>query len=237
MKKMPKMDVEDLANIEDEIFDDTSEESIMNNITQLSKIKSPLKWAGGKSRILNNIFTYVPKDTTRLIEPFFGGGSVGLNINCPEIIINDSNEILMNFWESIQSNSDKFIEEVSKIFIGENNTSSKFYELRTEFNSTTDTFRKSVLFLYLNKHCFNGLCRFNSKGEFNVPFGKYKSINAPIDEIKNVSKRIIFYTLLNKDFRHVFELVEEGTVVYCDPPYVPLSKTANFSDYGKEGFT
>jgi len=205
--------------------------------------RSPLKWAGGKFRLLDKIIpVLLPSSRKRFLEPFFGGGSVGLNIDPFNIIentfiVNDSNEALVDFWNAIKNDTEYFIEIISQYFTPEFNNEIKYYELRKCFNETDDHFLKGVLFLYLNKHCFNGLCRFNSKGLFNVPFGKYTSPTLPIDEIRLAAKKLQNFQILNVDFRDILRMANDGDCVYCDPPYLPLTKTANFSAYGVKEFS
>jgi DNA adenine methylase len=108
--------------------------------------------------------------------------------------------------------------------------------LRLEFNESDDPFRRSVIFVYLNRHGFNGLCRYNSKGRFNVPFGKYDNPGFPMAEIHafaEAAKRIEF---VHRDFVSTMSEAREGDVIYCDPPYVPLSVTSNFTSYSSGAF-
>jgi DNA adenine methylase len=129
------------------------------------------------------------------------------------------------------------VKECKNLFVVNNNEDA-FYQLREEFNSTKDKFRKATLFIYLNRHCFNGLCRYNAGGKFNVAFGKYaKSPYFPEKEFVACIEIIKKFKIYNKDFRGIFEMVEPGDLVYADPPYVPLSTSANFSRYTKTGFT
>lgn len=108
--------------------------------------------------------------------------------------------------------------------------------MRTLFNETSDTRLKSALFIYLNRHCFNGLCRYNSKGGFNVPFGTYKNPGFPENEMRAffIKSRTAKFKVL--DFKEAMNSAVVGDVVYCDPPYVPLSLTSNFTDYAVGGF-
>lgn len=200
------------------------------------KIKPPLKWAGGKSKILDDLKKKFPKKCERYFEPFVGAGSMALNVDYPKIIINDSNETLIAFWKFLQKDGAKFIDECEKLFIPENNSKEVFYALRKEFNTTDDVFRKATLLLYLNRHCYNGLCRYNSSGEFNVPIGSYKEPYFPRKELKNCLSKVQYFEIHNIDFREILDMAKEGDLVYCDPPYMPLSDTANFNSYSKNGF-
>lgn len=217
--------------------------------------KSPLKWAGGKYRLLHDIFEFFPREYKdenfvfesdikskpfyRFVEPFFGGGSVGLNTEgfSKKGIINDSNKELINFWKTVKEKPEELLDKCKLYFTPQNNTEDAFYKNRETFNTTSDILEKAALFLYLNKHCFNGLCRFNKSGKFNVPFGKYKSPVLPVKELNIASQTLKNFDILNLDFRDIMNMTGEGDAVYCDPPYLPLSITSNFSSYGVEEFT
>ncbi len=199
-------------------------------------MKPFLKWAGGKYRIVDRILTSLPFGQ-RLVEPFAGSGAVFLNANYEEYLIADINADLINLFKQVQVEGTEFIEYAATFFIDQNNSEGSFYEFRDEFNCTNDIVKKSALFIYLNRHCFNGLCRYNSKGKFNVPFGRYAKPSFPSPELLNFhlkSQRAVFEIA---DFKATMEKVDCGSVVYCDPPYAPLSATSNFSDYTQDGFS
>jgi DNA adenine methylase len=199
-------------------------------------MKPFLKWAGGKYKIINRIQQAIPSGK-QLIEPFAGSGAVFLNIEFEEYLIADTNSDLINLYKQIQTHGEDFSAYASSLFTPGNNTETAFYELRAEFNSCTDIARKSAIFIYLNRHCFNGLCRYNSKGQFNVPFGRYSKPNFPSIEILNFHKKSQRAIFENSDFKTIMEKASIESVVYCDPPYAPLTPTANFSSYTKDGFT
>ncbi|MCY7367238.1 MAG: Dam family site-specific DNA-(adenine-N6)-methyltransferase, partial [Chamaesiphon sp.] len=133
-------------------------------------MKPFLKWAGSKYKIIDKITESLP-DGNRLIETFVGSGSVFLNTNYHEYIVADTNADLINLYSCIKDKGIDFIEYAKHLFVSENNNQESFYSLRKEFNETQDVDKKSAIFIYLNRHCFNGLCRYNSKNQFNVPFG------------------------------------------------------------------
>ncbi len=200
------------------------------------KMKPFLKWAGGKFKIIDRIQQALPHGK-RLIEPFSGSGAVFLNVDFEEYLIADMNADLICLYKQVQAYGEDFVNYASTLFTSDNNTEAAYYELRMEFNTCADHARKSALFVYLNRHCFNGLCRYNAKGAFNVPFGRYARPVFPKIEMLDFhekSQRVIFEVA---DFRAVMEKADIGSVVYCDPPYTPLSTTANFSSYTKDGFT
>ena len=144
-----------------------------------------LKWAGGKFRLTDDLNRVFPKRKQCLIEPFVGAGAVFLNSHFERYILADINPDLINLFNIVKENVDAYIEACKPIFFAENaNTADYYYAQREAFNQSTDPFERSVLFLYLNRFGFNGLCRYNSKNEFNVPFGAYKTHYFPEDELR-----------------------------------------------------
>lgn len=198
--------------------------------------KSFLKWAGGKSQSLNLISEHCEWIENRLIEPFVGSGVVSLNVPAPFYIIGDTNDDLINVFRVLKENDESFIAEISKYFVDENNKEENYYELRKRFNKTKSDKERASLFIYLNRHCFNGLCRYNRKGEFNVPFGKYKDVYFPSKELLNFKKHLEKCEIYCQDFEDTMRMATKDDVMYCDPPYVPLSETAKFTDYSTDGF-
>lgn len=198
-------------------------------------MKPFLKWAGSKYKVIDKIINALPKGQ-RLVEPFSGSGAVFLNTQYEQYLIADANVDLINLYRCLQQYGYEFINYTNGLFVAENNQELQYYQLREEFNNTNDVFRKSALFVYLNRHCFNGLCRYNTKGGFNVPFGRYKSPLLPQKEMIGFwhkSQSVVFQVA---DFKQTLAQVKEGDVVYCDPPYAPLTDTANFSSYTQDGF-
>lgn len=172
-----------------------------------------------------------------MIEPFTGTAAVFLNTNYEAYLLADSNPDLINLYTQLVGEKDEFIDYCSSLFIPDNNAKTRYYELREEFNETDDPRRKSALFLYLNRHCYNGLCRYNKSGKFNTPFGLYKKPSLPKKEMKDFITAAINTTFMNASFTDSMRLAGTGDVVYCDPPYAPLSKTAYFTDYHPGGFS
>jgi DNA adenine methylase len=201
----------------------------------MKNVRPPLKWAGGKYQIVNKIREQLPKGN-RLIEPFVGSGVVFLNSSFQRYTVNDLNEDLIAFYRSLKKLRDTFISRCKPLFTPENNAAERYYELRDEFNSTTDKERKSAIFLYINKHGYNGLCRYNASGEFNVPFGRYRKPYFPEKELRLMASKLQKTAICCQDFESVMRNAEPGDVVYCDPPYVPLSDTSNFTSYSAGGF-
>lgn len=201
----------------------------------MTTLKPFLKWAGNKYRIVDRIRGLLPTGT-RLIEPFAGAGAVFLNTGFASTMVNDLNSDLIQLYRTLQSDGPSFIDECKQLFNPHYNTSEAYYQLRTEFNSTTDVKRKAVLFMYLNRHGYNGLCRYNQSGGFNVPFGRYKRPYFPYEEMMFFYHKSQSATFTCEDFETVMSRAEVGDAIYCDPPYVPLSDTAKFTSYSAEGF-
>ncbi|MEZ0323832.1 MAG: Dam family site-specific DNA-(adenine-N6)-methyltransferase [Hydrogenothermaceae bacterium] len=201
-------------------------------------MKPILKWAGSKYKIVENIKAVLPAGD-RLVEPFVGSAALFLNTDYKSYLLNDLNKDLINFYKILIEYKKEFISYCKTFFVPSNNTKDAYLRLREEFNKTNDIFYKSALFLYLNRHGYNGLCRYNSKGWFNVPFGKYDKPYFPQEEmeyfLKKVERAEVQFTA--KDFRDILLECKTKDVVYCDPPYVPLSKSSNFSSYYTNGFS
>lgn len=197
-----------------------------------------LKWAGGKFRLVGKILNELPKGK-RFIEPFAGSATIYLNITMPEAVICDINSDLISLYTILQQEGKTFIDYAQQFFIEKNNEEERYYELRENFNESSEPYLKAALFLYLNRHCFNGLVRYNVHGKFNVPFGSYSNPYFPLNEMLNFFKKTkkVKTLFAVKDFRQVFENLQSGDVVYCDPPYMPLSHTASFTEYAGKVFT
>jgi DNA adenine methylase len=194
-----------------------------------------LKWAGGKYQIIERIRQLLPKGK-RLIEPFVGSGAVFLNTDFPRYLLADNNADLINIFKYMKKERQDFIDYSATFFGPRKNTESVFLRNREIFNTTDDLRLKAALFLYLNKHTFNGLMRYNSSGKFNVSFGRYKKPYFPEKEMLFFIKKIRKASIRYADFLFTMNQAQPGDVVYCDPPYIPLSHTANFTKYGAAGF-
>lgn len=200
-----------------------------------------LKWAGNKQRILPHLLPHIGTPN-RYCEPFGGSLSVALNVEANEYILNDINCDLINLYRNLlEDKDDTFIQYCKEMFIRDTNTKEMFLCHRELFNRATSAIDRSILFVYLNRHCFNGLTRYNKKGKFNVPFGQYNSPSFPYAEMMNF--RMVFlqrkYQLYCLSFEDsiLYDSLEKSDIVYFDPPYVPVSTTASFTDYSTTGFT
>ena len=207
-----------------------------------NKLVSPvLKWVGGKRQLLPSIKPMLPKRITSYCEPFVGGGAVLFELQPKKAIINDINSDLILVYTVIRDNVEALIELLETY----PNEESFYYELRnidrdqTKYNKLSEIERAARV-IFLNKTCYNGLYRVNNAGEFNSPFGKYKSpniVNAPVLRAVSTYFNSSEITFSTTDFELVLEQVRKGTFVYLDPPYDPVSDTSSFTGYSKGGFS
>ena len=201
-------------------------------------VRSSLKWPGGKKRVLNHIRSILPiSGKTRLVEPFVGGGSVFLNLTFDEYLLCDTNNDLISLYKAMKRAPKKFQKQAHTLFTEQNNTPDKYYELRETFNNTDDPYQRALLFLFLNRHGYNGLCRYNKSGGYNVPFGKYKKPYFPEIELEFLASKLKKASFIVGDFEQAFEHIKQGDVVYCDPPYSPINRTSNFTAYSGVEFS
>lgn len=196
-----------------------------------------LKWAGGKYSLLPELDRLIPAGK-RLIEPFVGGGSVFLNSDKHErFLLADVNADLINLYQMLAVVPDSVIYEAMKAF-RHLNDAENYMVIREAFNAQRlDAVERAAAFLYLNRHCFNGLIRYNLDGFFNVGFGKYKAPYFPEEEIEAFKRKAHACVFMNAGFRRTLALAGDGDVVYCDPPYEPLPGTAGFTNYAAGGFS
>lgn len=204
-------------------------------------VQPVVKWVGGKRQILETIEPLLPREISTYCEPFLGGGALLFHLQPDTAIINDSNKELMLVYRVIQENVEGLIEELNRF----ENTAEFFCQVRAwdqdaEFYAALPDVKKAARMLYLNKTCFNGLYRVNSRGRFNVAYGRYKrpkivdipALKAVSDYLKGTS-----VSMTSLDFAEVLKRVPEDAFVYLDPPYDPVSETANFTGYTRSGFT
>lgn len=202
----------------------------------MTKIRSFLKWAGSKYNCLQEITSALPPGR-RLIEPFSGSGVIFMNTDYPNYLMAESNLDLIEVFSVLQQQGEAFITYCQAHFNAETNRKEHYYQMRTHFNKLPLSFEKSALFLYLNRHGYNGLCRYNSKGIYNVPFGLYVKPYFPREEMLLFHQKSHKAQFIHNDFRNTFALAERGDVVYCDPPYVPLAEHTKPLPYTQKKFS
>jgi len=194
-----------------------------------------LKWAGGKFRVLDRLAPHL--QGRKLIEPFVGSGAVFLNLPFKRYLLGDINPDLINLYECLKKEQIKFLNYSRTFFIPENNHQDQYLLFRHEFNNGAKDRRRAALFVYLNRHGFNGLCRYNKSGGFNVPFGRHIKPYFPENEMLHFISHAKHAQFVCGDFVSLMNRSRKGDVVYCDPPYVPLSPTASFTSYAAQGFS
>ena len=196
-----------------------------------------LKWAGGKYSLLPELDRLIPAGK-RLIEPFVGGGSVFLNVEKHEsFLLADVNADLINLYQMLEVDHIRVC-SLAKILFERANSEEAYKELRDDFNNQRmGAPERAAAFLFLNRHCFNGLIRYNREGFFNVGWGKYEAPYFPEIEIKAFKQKSHKCVFMNAGYRRTLALAGEDDVVYCDPPYEPLPGTAGFTNYAAGGFS
>lgn len=198
-------------------------------------IKTPLKWVGSKARLMPQLLEHLPKGK-RLVEPFGGSCAVMMNTDYEEYLIADVNPDLIHLCKYIQMDAEQFIAD-SKRYFELSNEEHLYYDIRQSFNIEPEWQWRAAMFLYLNRHGYGGMCRYNQRGHFNVPYGNYKKPYFPEDEIRAFAEKAKRATFICADFEETLRMVRPGDVVYCDPPYIPQSPTASFTHYHTDGFT
>lgn len=219
---------------------------------EFTNVKPFIKWAGGKSQLLDNIRKKYPQKIERYCEPFVGGGAVLFdvlaNFHPEEVLVNDINAELVNTYKQIQNDVNSLIEMLSEMqenFWGKNDGERKktYLENRRRFNELKSNggecrLEMAALFIFLNKTCFNGLYRVNSKGQFNVPVGSYKK--PPIcdaENLRHISSLLANVEIKCGDYKDCEYFIDNNTFVYIDPPYRPLTATASFTSYSESEFS
>jgi len=186
--------------------------------------------------LLDYLLKALPKGK-RLVEPF--AGSAALFLNAPDYkryLIAEKNADIVALYQSLQEEGEAFITDAKTYYQPRYNDEATYYKLRDKFNNTRCVRTRAILFLYLNRHGYKGLSRYNSRGEFNVPYGFYKKPYFPESEMHFFIERAKNAKFMCQDFAKTLKQVRAGDVVYCDPPYVPWSKTAAFTSYHTAGF-
>jgi DNA adenine methylase len=203
----------------------------MNNIndtTNKSKSKSKslvpiIKWSGGKKDEIKYIMKYLPKSYDTYLEPFIGGGAVYFHVNPPKAVINDVHTELIDFYRSLK---DGYASDIYDFMKDHPNDEKTYYEVRS--HKPSNQLENAQRFYYLRKTCFRGMLRYNSKGEFNIPYGRYKTCN--FEDIKEEAYENLLKNteVLHEDFKYVFNNYNsEHNFMFLDPPY-----DSEFTDYG-----
>jgi DNA adenine methylase len=211
-------------------------ESIVSS-DKLLRPKPFLKWAGGKTQLLPHLLKRIPKKYDKYFEPFIGGGALFFQLTPSKSYISDINPELINAYQVIKSDVESLIEDLKKHIYNKD----YYYELRnvdrtTEFKNWSSV-KKASRLIVLNKSCFNGLYRVNSKGHFNVPFGNHKNPKlVDVFNLRECSKALKETKIVLGSFDSIEQDLQKGDFVYFDPPYVPLNATSSFTSYSKEGF-
>lgn len=202
--------------------------------TNIVQAKPILKWAGGKTQMLNDLLPKVPSSYGRYIEPFFGGGAMFFALQPENAIIADSNPELINMYRQVASNVDEVIQYLKKY----ENTSEMFYAVREQEWTQLPKAEAAARTIFLNRTCFNGLYRVNKQGKFNVPYGKYANPKiCDEDGLKAASEALKKAEILCGDYLLVLDhYAQPGDFVFLDPPYLPISEYADFKRYTKEQF-
>ncbi len=206
------------------------------------KGKPFVKWAGGKRQIIDKLLELVPYEYNTYYEPFIGGGALLFELSPNEAVINDYNAELMNVYECIKD-ADKYKKMCSELNHHETNHSEEYYyDIRNKdrdkakFNRMAD-YKRAARTIYLNKACFNGLYRVNSKNEFNVPFNRKEKVNTYDRENLSIIHSYLNFNkieILNTDFAESVKNAKKGDFIYFDPPYD--SDTETFTSYTEDGF-
>jgi DNA adenine methylase len=218
-------------------------------------VKPFLKWAGGKGQLIEQLNALYPDELVSgkintYIEPFVGGGAILFDVlqkfNIENCIIIDLNKELINCYRCIKLDANKMIKQLEYLqntFISLLYEQRKFFylEIRKKYNTTKLNeifdFEKAADFIFLNKTCFNGLYRVNSKGNFNVPFGDYKNpLICDKDKLLSIHGLLQKVEMLYGDYSQCKNYVNENTLIYFDPPYRPITNTATFVNYAQNGF-
>lgn len=197
--------------------------------------KTPLKWPGSKARAMTELKKHLPMGK-RLVEPFAGSCAVMMNTDYEEYLIADINPDLINFYQQLNYGPDTVLQLAESLFITAN-TAEQYYRFRQVFNSNAlGLADRAAVFLYLNRHGYNGMVRYNQSGQFNVPYGKYKDPHFPEAGIRAFAEKAKRATFICTDFSETLEMVRSGDVIYCDPPYNPLEGKESFTGYHTGGF-
>jgi DNA adenine methylase len=208
----------------------------MATVINVDVVAKPfLKWAGGKSRLISSMLPYFPLKYNYYFEPFLGGGALFFSgtVKRSGAILSDLNGELINAYRVVRDSPEELIEQLD--LMQSQHSEVYYYTIRSR--KFVEPLNQAARFIYLNKTCFNGIYRENSRGEFNVPMGSYKNpLICDQKTILEASKALFGVALFHSSFMDISG-VESGDFVYFDPPYLPINKTSNFTGYTAHGFT
>lgn len=205
-----------------------------------SSVAPFVKWAGGKRQLITQIRERMPEKYNDYYEPFIGGGAVIFDLLPVNALINDINKALINTYRTICNEPDAFLKEVNRLDNDMWEDGKKYYyTIREHYNDKLMRSEYDVelaaLFVFINKHCFNGLYRVNGKGLFNVPYNNSRRVSVDEDVIIATSEYLRGVTIIDGDFEQACKNAKKGDFVFIDSPYAPLNPTS-FESYTKEGF-
>ena len=221
----------------------TSNAALAENTNLTATLPSPspfVKWVGGKGKLRHVLGGMLPEgvELMRHVEPFVGGGALFFDRQPGRALLCDVNRDLISTYESVRDDVEGVIRALNRL--APQHGKDHYYAIRQRYNGRTDRSktRRAAMFIYLNKTCFNGLHRVNRKGEFNVPMGRYKNpkiVNPTA--LRSASAALQGATLKCSPFQDLLREARPGDFIYMDPPYEPLTRTANFTGYASDGFT
>ena len=200
-----------------------------------------LKWAGGKSQLLDQFDPFFPSKIEFYLEPFLGGGAVFFHLRArfPRMRarLRDVNEELINCYQVVRDQVNELMDRLDEHLRNFSSERERYYYLVRSRHHQSDPLERAARMIFLNKTCYNGLWRVNARGEFNVPIGSYKKVSLYDPEnLRAASDSLQGVDLAVEDFRDALGSAVRGEFVYVDPPYFPLSRTANFTSYTQEDF-
>lgn len=209
-------------------------------MTEQTKISPFIKWVGGKKQLLPELIKYAPKKFNTYYEPFLGGGAFLYQLQPQTAVVNDANSELINTYQQVKDHPNELITELAKLFAQDNKEN--YLKIRSVDRngeiSKYSNIDRAIRFIYINRAGFNGLWRVNRKGQCNVPYGQHSTLKVPENTILSDSKYFnnADIKFLNGDYRNCVKSAQKHDFVYFDPPYAPLTLTANFTSYTKNDF-
>lgn len=204
------------------------------NATNATKKPKPfLKWVGGKRQLLPELNAAMPRNRYRYFEPFIGGGALLFDQQPEDAFISDLNPELVNAYLVVRDAVEALINDLGT----HKNNEAYFYAVRAQHPGDLSEIQRASRFIFINRTCFNGLYRENRKGQINTPFGHTKNPTiCDADNLRACSDYLQAVTITHAGYQHITDLADQGDFVYFDPPYVPLTPTANFTGYNAGGF-